>query len=163
MAMFGKIIIMLIKTKTIDDVSFEWVEFAEAIMSAHAKLFIQYKRSGNEIFVTEHLKGCRTLFPIWFSTLQELRACNIKPEETYCLEILRIYTAFGTDVGASEQTLMEWQQQQRVDDLRNGQPVDSTSCHWKECVCHKTKAFHQMRVCKGCRKVFYCGVRCQTK
>ncbi|KAI0071418.1 hypothetical protein K474DRAFT_1776178 [Panus rudis PR-1116 ss-1] len=34
-------------------------------------------------------------------------------------------------------------------------------CHWRDCLCSHEHPPHKMRICKGCRKVYYCSTRCQ--
>lgn len=36
------------------------------------------------------------------------------------------------------------------------------NCHLSSCICHTYAGAHEMRVCKGCWKVFYCTTKCQA-
>ncbi|KAI0821081.1 hypothetical protein BC629DRAFT_422662 [Irpex lacteus] len=42
--------------------------------------------------------------------------------------------------------------------------VNSRMCHWKDCLCSwDEKPPHRMKVCKGCWRVWYCGMTCQAR
>lgn len=36
------------------------------------------------------------------------------------------------------------------------------TCHFQLCLCHQYAGAHEMRVCTGCWKVFYCTTKCQA-
>ncbi|EKM57263.1 uncharacterized protein PHACADRAFT_254940 [Phanerochaete carnosa HHB-10118-sp] len=36
-------------------------------------------------------------------------------------------------------------------------------CAWRECLCFGERPYHKLRVCKRCKKVMYCSIKCQTR
>ncbi|KAL4245080.1 MYND-type zinc finger protein samB [Abortiporus biennis] len=160
MAMFGNISVVLLKRMPCNrDTSLPWIEMTEFFLCAHSMLLQRYK-NGCADEVTRYETYFSKLLPIWYSTLQGLRACrNITPDQIRCHQVVQVWAAFSEQIGISEDNIQE--QLQLNPSPR--EPPKWMTYHRKECLCHNERVHHRMRVCKGCRRVVYCGIDCQTK
>ncbi|TCD59849.1 hypothetical protein EIP91_011323 [Steccherinum ochraceum] len=133
---------------------------------------LQLDRKNSQEYITKlyaspiHITGKR----VWLDTLNALIAIN-SPDSGRSLKVdmIQAWKAYGTAIGLSQHS--------RILNIANtslkgpSEPNETAAywrtpkrCFWKACGCAVgIHSGHRVRVCKGCYKVLYCHVNCQTR
>ena len=94
----------------------------------------------------------------WITTLDKLRALDSSTAGT--ADVIDGWITFGRYHGFKERAERAWfVEHPQPDSATDGRPWEH--CGWSDCLCHEQKALHNLRACKRCWKVYYCGEKCQ--
>ncbi|KAI0077708.1 hypothetical protein K474DRAFT_1044634 [Panus rudis PR-1116 ss-1] len=102
----------------------------------------------------------------WYPTLQQMR-CFVWPPgpDIAPCRLITVWATIGALFGLNEaQESNEYSV--FVAQARRAFPRTKTKrCHWFNCACSdvRPQPAHPMRLCSGCQKVYYCGMKCQKR
>ncbi|CAL1711730.1 unnamed protein product [Somion occarium] len=141
-----------------NDTSHMRMNMVGSIMSTYSGIGGSLMRRAPNVTYTRVLLGA--VRRVWLPTLRKLRALRISPSSPEH-QWIREWLIFGEQLGFKEST------EPPLYDSYMARLVPAypyhKHCHRKDCLCHRAKPGHSLRVCKGCWRVLYCSRRCQQR
>ncbi|GJE94752.1 zinc finger MYND domain-containing protein [Phanerochaete sordida] len=159
--MFSNYVILLVARSVVSaalEADASCLDDLEAVIFIYSHVFEKLGETDRPID-SDYRKSVHRVWHRAFDDLQALSPAEAPMRPTIIEWWLHFGTKSGVDVDAPYDPSAEITE---GSDGAEGWSKDM-GCGWRECLCFGERTYHSLRMCKRCRKVMYCSIKCQRR